>query len=102
MASVLRTYAQLFAVERFVVEPYQFGARNREALESGALWFYFRLGLNRALRLVLVLTTTGHVAHSGQGGEGFDQPDRVHWLMIANARPGKSAEHLAAGMRQGR
>src|SRR4029078_4758064 len=44
MASVLRTYAQLFAVERFLVEPYQFGAANREGLESGAFWFYFRLG----------------------------------------------------------
>ncbi len=44
MASVLRVYAQLFAVERFVVEPYQFGAGNREGLESGAFWFYFRLG----------------------------------------------------------
>ena len=44
MASVLRVYAQLFTVERFVVEPYQFGAGNREGLESGAFWFYFRLG----------------------------------------------------------
>jgi hypothetical protein len=44
MASVLRVYAQLFAVERFVVEAYQFGAGNREGLESGAFWFYFRLG----------------------------------------------------------
>ena len=44
MACVLRAYAQLFAVERFVVEPYQFGAGNREGLESGAFWFYFRLG----------------------------------------------------------
>jgi hypothetical protein len=44
MASVMRAYAQLFAVERFVVEPYQFGAGNRERLESGAFWFYFRLG----------------------------------------------------------
>lgn len=44
MASVLRVYAQLFRVERFIVEPYQFGAGNREGLESGALWFYYRLG----------------------------------------------------------
>ncbi len=44
MASVLRVYTKLFAVERFVVEPYQFGAGNREGLESGAFWFYFRLG----------------------------------------------------------
>ena len=55
MASVLRAYAQLFAVERFVVEPYQFGAGNREGLESGAFWFYFRLGFRPVepkLRLV--------------------------------------------------
>ncbi len=55
MASVLRVYAQLFAVERFVVEPYQFGAGNREGLESGAFWFYFRLGfrpVKPALRVV--------------------------------------------------
>ncbi len=55
MASVLRVYAQLFAVERFVVEPYQFGAGNREGLESGAFWFYFRLGfrpVKPALRAV--------------------------------------------------
>jgi hypothetical protein len=44
MASVLRAYAQLFAVERFIVEPYQFGAGNREGLESGAFWFYHRIG----------------------------------------------------------
>ena len=44
MAAVLRVYAQMFAVERFVVEPYQFGAGNREGLESGAFWFYYRLG----------------------------------------------------------
>ncbi|MGH8801316.1 MAG: hypothetical protein ACREX6_03340 [Casimicrobiaceae bacterium] len=46
MASILRAYAQLFAVEHFVVEPYQFGAGNREGLESGAFWFYYRLGFH--------------------------------------------------------
>lgn len=44
MVSILRAYAQLFAVERFLVEPYQFGAGNRDGLESGAFWFYHRLG----------------------------------------------------------
>jgi hypothetical protein len=43
-AQVLRTYAQRFAVERFLVEPFQFGEANREAIASGALWFYRRLG----------------------------------------------------------
>jgi len=41
---VLRTYAQRYGVARFIVEPYQFGAGNREGLQSGALWFYWRLG----------------------------------------------------------
>ncbi len=41
---VLRTYRALFGVGRFLVEPYQFGAGNREGLASGAFWFYWRLG----------------------------------------------------------
>lgn len=55
MASVLRVFAQLFAVERFVVEPYQFGAGNREGLESGAFWFYFRLGFRPVERQLRAL-----------------------------------------------
>src|SRR5690606_7287297 len=43
-AQVLRTYRQRFRVVRFLVEPYQYGAGNREGLESGAFWFYWRLG----------------------------------------------------------
>jgi hypothetical protein len=41
---VLRTYRQLFAVERFVAEPSQYGGGNQEGLASGAFWFYYRLG----------------------------------------------------------
>lgn len=33
---------------RFVVNPYQFGAGNDEALQSGAYWFYYRLGFRSA------------------------------------------------------
>ncbi len=43
-AHVLRVYRARFGVARFVVEPYQFGAGNAEALRSGAFWFYWRLG----------------------------------------------------------
>lgn len=43
-AQVLRTYRQRFAVRRFLVDPYQFGRDNAEAIESGAYWFYHRLG----------------------------------------------------------
>ncbi len=41
---VLRVYRQRFAVGRFIVEPSQFGGTNREGLQSGAFWFYYRLG----------------------------------------------------------
>jgi hypothetical protein len=54
-AEVMRVYRMRFAVERFVVEPYQFGAGNPEGLRSGAFWFYYRLGFRpvetRAARL---------------------------------------------------
>lgn len=46
---VLRVFRQRFDVERFVVEPYQFGAGNREGLLSGAYWFYYRLGFRSAV-----------------------------------------------------
>ena len=41
---MLRTFRTLFGVDRFVVNPYQFGAGNSEAIASGAFWFYYRLG----------------------------------------------------------
>ncbi len=47
---VLRVFRQRFGVDRFVVEPYQFGASNREGLLSGAFWFYYRLGFRPAGR----------------------------------------------------
>lgn len=43
-AGVLAAAHRLFGCERFVVNPYQFGADNTEAIQSGAFWFYYRLG----------------------------------------------------------
>jgi hypothetical protein len=43
-AQALRAFRTLFGVARFIVNPYQFGADNDEALASGAYWFYDRLG----------------------------------------------------------
>ena len=47
-AQALRAFRTLFGVTRFVVNPYQFGAGNDEALASGAYWFYDRLGFRPA------------------------------------------------------
>ncbi len=43
-AQVLRTYAQHFGVRQFLVEPFQFGQENPDAIRSGAFWMYYRLG----------------------------------------------------------
>lgn len=43
-AQVIRVYKWLFGATRFCVDPFQFGAGNREAIHSGAFWFYYRLG----------------------------------------------------------
>jgi len=46
----LRAFHSLFGVTRFIVNPYQFGAGNSEAIASGAFWFYYRLGFRPATR----------------------------------------------------
>ncbi len=54
-AQVLRAYRQRFRVARFIVEPSQYGQDSREGLESGAFWFYWRLGFRPVVPRVLAL-----------------------------------------------
>ena len=42
--AALRAFRALLGVRRFVVNGYQVGDDNREAIRSGAFWFYYRLG----------------------------------------------------------
>ena len=44
VSQVLRAYRQAFGMRRIVVDPYQIGRDNPEALASGAFYFYRRLG----------------------------------------------------------
>jgi hypothetical protein len=44
----LQAFRTLFGVGRFVVSPYQIGGGNSEAIDSGAFWFYYRLGFRPA------------------------------------------------------
>lgn len=46
---MLRAFHTLYGSERFVINAYQFGAGNAEAIRSGAFWFYYRLGFRPAL-----------------------------------------------------
>lgn len=45
---VMRVYHALVGCTRFIVNPYQIGGENTEALRSGAFWFYYRLGFRPA------------------------------------------------------
>ena len=44
LGQVLRGYHRVFRMRTVVVDPYQLGAGNLEALRSGAFYFYHRLG----------------------------------------------------------
>jgi hypothetical protein len=44
MCQLLRTYRQVFGIDYFEVEPYQYGLDNPEGISSGAFWFYYRFG----------------------------------------------------------
>ncbi len=52
---VMRVYRELFNCTRFIINAYQFGSENTEALESGAFWFYYRLGYRPVLPVVRAL-----------------------------------------------
>jgi hypothetical protein len=43
-ARLLRLFRQLLDVNYFAIDPYQIGLHNEEAIESGAFWFYRKLG----------------------------------------------------------
>ncbi|TDJ65201.1 MAG: hypothetical protein E2O37_05315 [Proteobacteria bacterium] len=43
-AKTFAAFHQLFSADTFVVEPYQLGEENEEAIQSGAWWFYNKLG----------------------------------------------------------
>lgn len=43
-ACVLATFQRLFNADTFSVDAYQIGADNEEAIDSGAWWFYVRMG----------------------------------------------------------
>ena len=55
-ARLLRLFRQILGVTCFSVDPYQIGHENAEAIESGAFWFYRKLGFRptapEAVRLV--------------------------------------------------
>jgi len=43
-ARVMKLFRERYRVTTFVIDPYQLGHENDEAIESGAFWFYYKLG----------------------------------------------------------
>jgi hypothetical protein len=57
-ARLLHLFRQLLAAGCFAVDPYQLGHHNDEAIESGAFWFYRKLGFRPANAQVAKLLRT--------------------------------------------
>lgn len=47
-ARLLKLFRERFRVTSFVIDPYQLGHGNEEAIESGSFWFYYKLGFRPA------------------------------------------------------
>jgi len=47
-ARILRVFRQLLGITCIAVDPYQIGMHNDEAIDSGAFWFYRKLGFRPA------------------------------------------------------
>jgi hypothetical protein len=56
-ARVLRLFHQVLGTTCFSIDPYQIGLDNEEAIESGAFWFYRKLGFRPVLPEVVRLLT---------------------------------------------
>ena len=56
-AQILRLYRQMLGVTAFSVDPYQIGFENEEGIESGAFWFYRKMGFRPVLGDVMKLVT---------------------------------------------
>jgi len=56
-ARVLNIFRHLLGVTVFVLDPYQIGHENEEGIESGAFWFYRKLGFRSTSRDVMKLVS---------------------------------------------
>jgi hypothetical protein len=55
-ARTLNVFRHLLGVTSFAIDPYQVGHENEEGIESGAFWFYRKLGFRSTKRALAQLT----------------------------------------------
>jgi hypothetical protein len=123
-ARLLRLLRQLLGVTAFSIDPYQLGFHNEEGIESGAFWFYRKLGFRptqaelsslciaeeeriarrkgyRTPARTLRRLASGHVLYE-HGGEGLGVWDNFHARNLGLAvarRMGARFGGDAAGLR---
>lgn len=90
-AQLMRVYQQVFAPEYFVAEPYQVGRDNPEGIETGAFWFYYRLGYRPVLPLLKKLAAAEY--ENLKSGKSKKTPSTVLRRLVADelvwVEPGK-------------
>ena len=62
-ARLLRLFRQVLGVNCFSVDPYQIGLENPEAIDSGAFWFYRKLGFRPVEPAVAALVDSRRAPH---------------------------------------
>jgi hypothetical protein len=67
-AQAMRAFRTLFGCTRFIVNPYQIGANNDEAIESGAYWLYHRLGFRPVEAKLATLAERERARNSSRPG----------------------------------
>jgi hypothetical protein len=65
-ARTLNVFRHLLGVITFTLDPYQIGYENEEGIESGAFWFYRKLGFRPAKAALLKLTKQEEQRISGR------------------------------------
>src|SRR5262249_55086994 len=74
-AQVLRMLHNLAGAACFSIDPYQIGMNNDEAIESGAFWFYRKLGFRPARRDLIQIAESEEKKMAA--GRGHRTPARI-------------------------
>jgi hypothetical protein len=80
---VLRLLNQVYGVTSFSIDPYQLGHENPEAIESGAFWFYRKLGFRPTSAAVERLLRTEE-ARIASDPSYRSSPQRLERLVTGN------------------